>query len=182
MGYKKEQRKRRFVLTFYGSKIFSFPLTFGLRIKAYRKYFNIGENPIIEHGVWIQRTHGLLGKISIGNRVLLARHVSIDYSGEVVIEDNVWISEGASIHSHIHPLTFDRIDRKKGSVIPTKVVLRKGCWIGTHAIVLPQVEEIGENSIVAAGAVVTKRVPPNVVVAGNPAKIIKKLDYSISVS
>ncbi len=165
------------MLTLYGSKLFSFPITFKFRIKAYQKHFNIGASPIIEHAVWIQRTHGLPGKISIGDRVLLARHVAIDYSGEVIIEDDVWISEGASIHSHIHPITIDRIERKKGSIIPTKVVLKKGCWIGTQAIVLPQVEEVGENAIVAAGAVVTKRVPPNVVVAGNPAKIIKQLNF-----
>lgn len=175
MSYKKEQTKRRWILTIFGSKLFSFPATFRWRIKFYRKYFNIGDDPIIEHGVWIQRTHGLVGSLIIGSRVLLARNVGIDYSGEVVIEDDVWISEGASIHSHIHPITRDRIKRKKGSVIPTKIVLKKGCWLGAHSIILPQVEEVGENSIVAAGSVVTKKVPPNVVVAGNPAKIVKHL-------
>jgi len=177
MSYSKVQRQRRWVLTLYGSKLFSFPLTFKKRIKAYQKHFNIGKSPIIEHCVWIQRTHGLEGKISIGDRVLLARHVSIDYSGEVVIEDDVWISEGASIHSHIHELTSDRITKLKGTILPTKIVLRKGCWIGAHAIVLPQVEEIGENSVIGAGSVVTRKVPPNVIVAGNPARIIRKLNF-----
>ena len=174
--YAKEQKERRWVLTFYGSKWFSFPKTFKYRIKAYQKHFNIGNSPIIEHNVWIQRTHGLKGTIQIGDRVLLARNCSIDYSGSVVIEDDVWISDGAQIHSHIHELTKDRIKRK-GGIIPTKIILRKGCWIGNHAIILPQVGEIGENSIVAAGAVVSKSVPDNVVVAGNPAKIIKHLDF-----
>lgn len=176
MSYKKEQKKRRWVLTVYGSKWFSFPLTFKYRIRAYRKNFNIGENPIIEHGVWIQRTHGLLGTIKIGDRVLLARNVAIDYSGEVVIEDDVWLSEGAQVHSHIHTLNATRLKRVKGNIVPTKIILRKGCWIGNHAIVLPQAKEVGENSIVAAGAVVSKPVPPNVVVAGNPAKVIKHLN------
>lgn len=175
MSYLKEQRKRRWILTFYSSKWFSFPTTFRIRIRVYQKYFNIGDNPTIEHGVWIQRTHGLKGSIRIGDRVLLARNVAIDYSGEVVLEDDVWLSEGAQIHSHIHNLDSGRLKRVKGNIITTSIILRKGCWIGNHAIILPQAKEIGENSVVAAGAIVTKPVPPNVVVAGNPARIIKTI-------
>lgn len=115
------------------------------------------------------------GFISIGNRVLLARNVAIDYSGEVIIEDDVWLSEAAQIHSHEHPITKSRIGRKD-PILRNKIILRKGCWIGANAIILPKVQEIGANTIVAAGAVVTKKVPPNVVVAGNPARIIRKLD------
>jgi acetyltransferase-like isoleucine patch superfamily enzyme len=177
MSYSKEQKKRRWILTLYGSKWFSFPKTYKFRIKAYQKHFNMGYNPIIEHGVWIQRTHGLEGKIQMGNRILLARNVAIDYSGEVILEDDVWLSEGAHIHSHFHKLGPGRIKREKGNIIPTKIILRKGCWIGNNAIILPQAKEIGENSIVAAGAVVSKPVPPNVIVAGNPAKIVKSLEF-----
>lgn len=150
-------------------------MTYKIRIKKYRKYFNIGEDPIIESNVWIQRTHGCPGTIEIGKRVLLAKNVIIDYTGKVILEDDVWLSEGSQIHSHIHKLDINRIERLKGNVIPTSIVLRRGCWIGANAIILPQVEEIGENSIVAAGAVVTKKVPANVVVGGNPAKIIRQL-------
>ena len=60
-----------------------------------------------------------------------------------------------------------RIDFKKGS-------FRKNVWLGAGAKILPGVT-VGENSIVAAGAVVTKSVPKNSVVAGVPAKIIKKV-------
>lgn len=174
-NYVKEQKERRWVLTFYGSKWFSFPKTFKYRIRAYQKHFNIGKNPIIEHNVWIQRTHGLKGTIKIGDRVLLARNCAIDYSGNVVIENDVWISDGAQIHSHIHELNKDRIKRR-GTIVPTAITLCEGCWIGNHAIILPQAREVGKNSIVAAGSVVSKPVPANVVVAGNPAKIIKHLD------
>jgi acetyltransferase-like isoleucine patch superfamily enzyme len=54
-------------------------------------------------------------------------------------------------------------------------VLERGAWIGDSAIVCKGVR-VGENSIVGAGAVVTKDVPPNVIVAGNPARVVKKLD------
>jgi hypothetical protein len=55
-----------------------------------------------------------------------------------------------------------------------KVTIKKNAWICTNATICPGVT-IGENSIVAAGAVVTKDVPDNVVVGGNPAKIIRHL-------
>jgi len=172
--YKKDQNRKRLILTVFGSRLFSFPWTYKLRIKAYQREFNIGKNPIIENDVWIQRTHGLQGEITIGNRVLLARHVAIDYSGSVILENDVWLSEGCQVHTHIHQLNNKRLQRG-GNIIPTQIILRRGCWIGASAIILPQVSEIGENSIVAAGSIVTKSVPADVIVAGNPAKVIKKI-------
>jgi len=97
-------------------------------------------------------------------------------SGTVIIEDNVWLSEGSQIHSHIHELNNKRLLKLKENIVPTRIILRKGCWIGANAIILPQVGEIGENSIIAAGSVVTKQVPQNVIVAGNPAKIIRNIE------
>ena len=173
--YQKEQTIRRWALTILSSKFFSFKWTFKLRIYFYKRYFNIGKNPIIENDVWIQRTHGLRGTIKIGDRVLLARHSSIDYSGEVVIENDVWLSEGCQVHSHLHQINEGRINRQKGNIIPTKLILKKGCWIGANAIILPQVKEVGENSIIAAGSIVTKPVPKNTIVAGNPAKILRTI-------
>lgn len=174
-NYKKEQLKKRIVLTIFSSKIFSFPILYKLRNKFYKKEFNIGKNPIIEHNVWIQRTHGKKGFIKIGSNVLMSRNTSIDYTGAVTIEDNVWLSEGCSIFSHIHKLNKNRINRTENDIIQSNIILRKNCWIGTKVIILPQAKEIGKNSVIAAGSVVTKPVPPDVMVAGNPAKIIKHI-------
>ena len=55
------------------------------------------------------------------------------------------------------------------------IVLEDNVWVGDHALVLKGVR-IGKNSVVAARAVVVKDVPPNVVVAGNPARVVKELD------
>lgn len=111
----------------------------------------------------------------MGKRVLLARNVQIDYTGEVEIEDDVWFSEGASVHSHDHVITQDRLSRGAAGLETTKVIFRKGCWIGSRAIILPQTGEIGEGAVVAAGAIVTKSVPPFSIVAGNPARVVKKI-------
>lgn len=174
--YQFDQLKKRLILILFGAKIFSLPIIYKIRIFFYRKVFNIDVDPIIEHGVWIQKTHSLDGKIEIGKRVLFGKNISIDYSGSLTIEDDVWLSENCSIHTHNHIINKKRINRKKNSILSNKILLKKGCWIGANAILLASAKEIGENSIVAAGAVVTKPVPKNVIVAGNPAKIIKKID------
>ncbi len=176
MKYKREQLINRIVFSIFGSMLFSMPQLYKLRIWAYRKTFSIGRNPIIESGVIIKRTHGLNGRIKIGCRVLLAQNVFIDYSGGVEIEDDVWLSEGAQIHTHEHVLNKQRILRRSSTIIPKGIILRKGCWVGARAIILPSVNEIGSNAIIGAGAVVTKNVPPNAVVVGNPAKIAKYIE------
>ena len=55
------------------------------------------------------------------------------------------------------------------------VNIEDNVWLGMHCIILPQVSRIGKNAIVGAGAIVTRDVPPNTVVAGNPAKIIRNI-------
>jgi acetyltransferase-like isoleucine patch superfamily enzyme len=145
---------------------------------VYRRLFDIDADPIIEQGVWLSRTRGMPGRLRIGKRVLLAHHVAVDYSGDVEIEDDVRLSEGAEVHPHQHPLDASRVERGKTSIIPTRLVLRQGCWVGAHAIILPQAQEIGKNAVVGAGAVVTSPVPANTIVGGNPARVIRMIGDS----
>lgn len=172
--YKKEQLKRRWMLTIFSSKWFSFPWTYKMRIKAYRKYFKIGNNFAIGHNVWITRTHGLGGTISIGSNVTLANHAFIDYSGEVIIKDGVRIGAGVKIESHYRDL--EAYDQGKDVNIPVKLVIEDRVFIGVNAVIIPPCTYIGKNSRIGAGAVVVKDVPDNVVVVGVPAKIVKHLD------
>lgn len=95
--------------------------------------------------------------------------VELDFSGGLLIERNVVISEYAVIMSHDHGLNPHSKPFKKEKRIGQNV------WIGARSIVLPQAQVIGSNSIIAAGSVVTKNVPENVIVAGNPARIIKQI-------
>jgi acetyltransferase-like isoleucine patch superfamily enzyme len=155
-------------------KWFSFPFTFKYRIKAYQKYFNIGENPIIEHNVWITRTHGLEGYISIGNNVTLAKNSTIDYSGHVEIKDGVKIAAGVIIESHHRDLTAYKTGQDLN--IPTKLIIKENAYIGINAVILSSCSSIGKNARIGAGAIVTKDVPDNVTVVGVPAKIVKKHD------
>lgn len=90
----------------------------------------------------------------------------------VVIGDNVMCGPAVQIYTATHPV--DAQERIKGLEYAKPITIGNNVWIGGGAIICPGVS-IGDNVTVAAGAVVVKSVPANVVVGGNPAKIIKQL-------
>lgn len=85
------------------------------------------------------------------------------------------IDEGVQIAPRVNIVTVNHDLHDKMIVICKPVHIKKNAWIGANATILPGVT-IGENSVVGAASVVTKDVPDNVVVVGNPAKVIKKID------
>lgn len=109
--------------------------------------------------------------ITIGKNVFINHACSFLDMGGIVIEDDVLIGPRVNLVTENHP--FDPSNRKALVVKP--VVIKKNAWLGAGVTVLPGVT-VGENSIVAAGAVVSKDVPDNVVVGGVPAKFIKSID------
>lgn len=108
--------------------------------------------------------------IRIGKGVFINHACSMLDLGGITIEDDVFIAPRVNITSEGHPL--DPKDRKSLECKP--VLIKKGAWLGTNVTILPGVT-VGENSIVAAGAVVSKDVPDNVLVGGIPAKVIKNI-------
>lgn len=107
--------------------------------------------------------------ISLGKNVFINHACSFLDLGSIIIEDDVLIGPRVSISSEGHPVKAT--ERK--ALATAKVHVKKNAWIGAGACILPGVT-IGENAIVAAGAVVTKDVAPNTVVGGVPAKVIKE--------
>lgn len=121
-------------------------------------------------------------KISIGKYVTIRPGTMLfvdtrpEETAEIIIEDKVLMGSGIHIYTSNHQYNNPEIPiYDQGHKDSKSVILRKGCWIGANSILLPGVE-IGENSVVAAGSTVTRSVPPKVVVAGNPAKIIKEIN------
>ncbi len=106
----------------------------------------------------------------IGKNVFINHGCSFLDIGGITIEDDVLIGPKVSVITESHPL--NPAERKALLVKP--VIIKRNAWIGAGATILPGVT-IGENAVVAAGAVVSKDVPANTVVAGIPAKVVKTI-------
>lgn len=92
---------------------------------------------------------------------------------EIRLGDNCFLAPGVHIYTATHPLVAK--ERISGAEFGKPVTIGNNVWIGGQAIINPGVK-IGNNAVIASGAVVTKDVPDNVVVGGSPAKIIKQID------
>jgi acetyltransferase-like isoleucine patch superfamily enzyme len=102
--------------------------------------------------------------MNISKSARISFHVTIDKTNPkgIHIGDESYVASGATILSH------DYVNNKK-----TDTKIGKKCFIGTNAVILPGVI-IGDSVIVGAGSIVTKDIPAGCIVAGNPAKIIRK--------
>jgi maltose O-acetyltransferase len=92
---------------------------------------------------------------------------------EVRFGDNCMLGPSVQIYTAMHPL--HPTERNSGIEYAKSITIGNNVWIGGGAVICPGVT-IGNNVVVGAGAVVTKHVPDNVVVGGNPAKVIKQID------
>ena len=111
--------------------------------------------------------------VNIGSNVMIGLHVTLDHSYPemIYIEDNVSLAGNNYILTHSNPYPhFSKV--LESFVAP--VFIKKGAWLGIGAMVLPDVT-IGEYSVIAAGSVVTKTIPPKVIAGGMPAKVLKDL-------
>jgi acetyltransferase-like isoleucine patch superfamily enzyme len=154
-----------------------------------RNIGSCGKGTIINANV----TYRFPGRIHLGDRVTVARGVEfssenptallkigddciitfdsrIDFSGGITIGNNCVISKNTIIESHDHGM-----DPKSHPEYKT-LDIGNNVWIGMNSIILSNVRNIGDNAIIAAGSIVTKKVPANCIVGGTPAKIIKRLD------
>ena len=95
---------------------------------------------------------------------------------EVFIGDNCLLAPQVGIYTATHPL--DPIERNAGLEMAKPIRIGNNCWIGGRAVINPGVS-LGDNVVVASGAVVTKSFGDNVVIAGNPAKIIKHIKQKL---
>jgi len=134
----------------------------------YRK-FSLGDYSVVEDYCCINNA---VGDVKIGNHTRVGLHNTI--IGPVSIGNHVNLAQGITVSALNHNFedAGKRIDEQ--GVNTAEVTIEDDCWIGANAVILPGVT-IGQHSVIAAGAVVTKDVPPHSLVAGVPAKIIKQI-------
>ncbi len=134
----------------------------------YRK-FSLGDYSVIESFACINNA---VGDVIIGDHTRIGLHNTI--IGPVTIGCHVNLAQGITVTALNH--NFEDSDKRidEQGVSTTPVIIEDDIWIGANAVILPGVT-IGNHSVVAAGAVVTKNVPPHSLVAGVPAKIIKQI-------
>lgn len=92
---------------------------------------------------------------------------------EIWLGDNCFLGPGVHIYTATHPL--DPVERTSGAEFGKPVRIGHNVWIGGRAVINPGVT-IGDNVVIGSGAVVTRAVPNNVFIAGNPARIIRQID------
>jgi acetyltransferase-like isoleucine patch superfamily enzyme len=108
-------------------------------------------------------------EISVGHNVFVNQNCTFYDLGGLDIGDDVLIGPNVSIITAGHPL---EPSRRRAATIGKPIVIERGVWIAAGATIIGGVT-VGENSVVAAGSIVTRDVPPNTLVGGNPARVIR---------
>ena len=122
--------------------------------------------------------------IHIGNNVTVNTGCTFVDCNKITIGNNVLIAPNVQIYTATHPVdlnerlapveTDDGVDYiRRTFALP--VMIEDGCWIGGGVIILPGIT-IGKGSVIGAGSVVTKNIPPDSLAAGNPCKVIRKIN------
>ena len=140
----------------------------------------IGDNFQTGHHVMVREENKIGNNVSIGTSTVIEHHIRMGNDVRIhsqafvpetsILEDGAWIGPQAVITNASYPLSPNVKNELKGAIV------KKNAKIGANATLLPGIT-VGENALVGAGAVVTKDVPPNKVVAGNPAKVINDISH-----
>ena len=110
-------------------------------------------------------------EIRVGHRVFINQNCTLYDLAGISIGDDVMIGPNVSIITEGHPVAPSR---RRACVVGKPIVIERNVWIAAGATIVGGVT-VGENSVVAAGSVVTRDVPPNTLVGGNPARVIRSI-------
>lgn len=110
--------------------------------------------------------------IRVGDRVFINQNCTFYSLADITIGDDVMIGPNVNLITSEHPVAPSR---RRAHLLGKPIVIERGVWIAAGATIIGGVT-VGENSVVAAGSVVTRDVPPNTLVGGNPARVIRSIE------
>jgi maltose O-acetyltransferase len=156
------------------------PLYFGSRFRARllaSMGFDIGSGTVFWGKPTITGTGNIYPRLHIGRDCWINAECFLDLGSSIFIGDRVSVGHQVIFLTSSHQL--GTADRRAGPPMSQPIQVGNGVWLGTRCTILPGIT-IHDGAVVAAGAVVTKDVPPNVIVGGAPARIIRYLDEALS--
>jgi len=136
----------------------------------------------VKRGTYFITSHATIkgiGKLKIGNNVLVKSYCELDYSGGLFIGDNVRIASNVFITTHGHDFNDGSYQAQKNNIELYPLTIEDNVVIGTGAKILNSVSVIGEGSIIGAGAVIIKDVAPRTIMMGNIARPFIKRSIAI---
>jgi acetyltransferase-like isoleucine patch superfamily enzyme len=150
-------------------------------LRCYSHKIRIGSHVFLDREVWLNvpLIDGSGPTLEIGAGSNIGRRSVITAVNHVSLHENVLFAPGVFVTDHNHQYSDPEIPiSQQGIVSGGKIVIERNCWLGYGSMVIAGKNDIviGRNSVVAAYAVVTSSCPPHSVLAGNPAKVVKRLD------
>jgi len=164
-------KKLLFINTYIAGKNFTMFVTAG--IIGSRETISIGDD--VELSGWLISDGG---KIKVGDKTIINMGTVVRSMESVQIGSHCEIGSECYIQDH-NSMSLDYRERRKmgGDILHAPVIIGNDVWVGRRATILKGVT-VGDRAVVATYAVITKDVPPDTVVAGNPARVVKKLPYA----
>jgi maltose O-acetyltransferase len=135
--------------------------------------FSIGKRTIFFDAPQILGHPNIYKQFSAGEDCLIGPGCYIDLAGKIIFEDHVSVGPQVMFITGTHSIGPSQ--SRLGQLIMKDIVIGSGTWIGARCTILPGVT-IGKGAVIAAGAVVTKDIPPNSLAAGIPARVVRQLD------
>jgi acetyltransferase-like isoleucine patch superfamily enzyme len=136
---------------------------------------DLAEGATLQGCLVLSGPRGAARRLHVGKGAIIAPMVRFGLDADITIGRNVAVGPGTTLHTATHALGFGSRRMQLG-ILARPIVVEDGVWIGMQSLILPGVT-LGHGSVVAAGAVVNESVPPNSLVAGNPATVRETLAF-----